>query len=53
MGIGEAIAHALAKEGANLILFSRSEVRRCLICMLYHPDEKRAGQATGHHKHSS
>ncbi|OOF94917.1 hypothetical protein ASPCADRAFT_208568 [Aspergillus carbonarius ITEM 5010] len=25
MGIGEAIAHALAKEGANLILFSRSE----------------------------
>ena len=27
MGIGEAIALALAKEGANLILISRSEVR--------------------------
>lgn len=26
MGIGEAIAKALAKEGANLILLSRSEV---------------------------
>ncbi|RAK97953.1 SDR family oxidoreductase [Aspergillus ibericus CBS 121593] len=25
MGIGEAIAHAVAREGANLILFSRSE----------------------------
>ena len=26
MGIGEAIARSLAKEGANLILLSRSEV---------------------------
>jgi short-subunit dehydrogenase len=31
MGIGEAIAEALANEGANVALVSRSEVCQCAI----------------------
>lgn len=34
MGIGEAIANSVAEQGANLILFARSEVRKYVEC--YH-----------------
>lgn len=36
MGIGEAIATALAEAGANLILFSRSEVGRLVHVRVYY-----------------
>ncbi|KAK8079533.1 short chain dehydrogenase reductase family [Apiospora hydei] len=44
MGIGEAIAHSLAAEGARLILISRTKARRLRTCSPTHADDS-TGQA--------